>query len=298
MQREIEGLQKTLAARSAELDAEKDTVLRLRRERAPVDSVATADEAAARQSAAYRAQAAEVTRLGELAAAREAEVTRLQQSVAALGPQAQHAAVLDQAAARLRAQLEEHGQRIADLEARLRAAEDQRDRLEQQVCLRHSGSRLAISCGHLRKVTLRRMRCNTDMMLLLVRNSVWPSISLGHDAPEPRLASSCAQADADAAARGDQRTVAQLQLQLREVSTRAAAAQRQAARKADLAARQEALSTEAAAARTELQVMHHYHLDTHHFESLHEARVSCHTGPSYAGCARDAGAQASTASLA
>ncbi len=63
------------------------------------------------------------------------------------------------------------------------------------------------------------------------------------------------QADADSAARGDQGTVAQLQLQLREVSTRAAAAQRQADRKTDLAARQDALSAEAAAARSELQVI-------------------------------------------
>ena len=48
--------------------------------------------------------------------------------------------------------------------------------------------------------------------------------------------------------------MAQLQLQLREVSTRAAAAQRQADRKTDLAARQDALSAEAATARSELQV--------------------------------------------
>ena len=74
-------------------------------------------------------------------------MARLQQSVAALGPQAQHAAVLDQAVGRQQAQLEEYGRRIADLEARLRAAEDHRDRLEQQVCLGtpgHDRQRLAL----------------------------------------------------------------------------------------------------------------------------------------------------------
>jgi len=147
MQREIEGLQKTLAARSAELDAEKEVVLRLWREQGSVTDGAASplDEAAVRRSAAFCAAAAEAARLAELAAAREAEVGRLQGSVAALGPQAQHAAVLDQAVGRQQAQLEEYGQRIADLEARLRAAQEHRDRLEQQVCSLCRPKRLAWS---------------------------------------------------------------------------------------------------------------------------------------------------------
>ena len=136
MQREIEGLKETLAARTAELDAERDVVLKLRREAAggggDVRSQAS-DEAAARDSAACSAQAAEVARLSELATAREAEVARLRQSAAALEAQAQHAAVLDLTARRQQQQLEECVARIADLEAQLRDADALRDRLQRQV---------------------------------------------------------------------------------------------------------------------------------------------------------------------
>ena len=175
MQREIDGLKEALAARTAELDAEKEVVLKLRREAAGgggggLRSKAP-DEAAERDSAASRAQAAEVARLSELAAARDGEVARLRQSAAALEAQAQHAAVLDLATRRQQQQLEEYRGRILDLEAQLRDADALRDRLQRQVgsCRFHQGGGDAVGAsrvcqGRLMKWLLSRIRMTAELL--------------------------------------------------------------------------------------------------------------------------------------
>ena len=178
MQREIEGLKETLAARTAELDAEREVVLKLRREAAGGLGGALSqapDDAAVRESAASRAQAAEVARLSELAAAREAEVARLRQSAAALEAQAQHAAVLDMATRRQQQQLEEYGARIVDLEARLRDADALRDRLQRQVRDLHPRS----LCSYLLKASgLSHIRCGSRSVVATI--TAWcDSVSAG-----------------------------------------------------------------------------------------------------------------------